>query len=84
MVLGDIKPEQCSWTIPPLKHDPNDYEPQIMGTGHTLFVVTSQREWERVMEVAGGHLKVENAVFAIPPIGISLLDKGVLASPLPT
>jgi len=68
MVLGDILPEQCSWTIAPLKYNPKGYDPQIMGTGNHLFVVTSQREWEQVMEVAGGQLKIENAVFTIPPL----------------
>jgi hypothetical protein len=68
MALGDIQPEQCKWTIQPLKYNPKGYDPQIMGTGNHLFVVTSQHEWEQVMMVAGGQLKIENAVFTIPPL----------------
>ncbi len=75
MVLGDITPAQCKWTIQPLKQDPNGYEPQVMGTGHTLFVVTNQREWEQVMEVAGGQLKVEKGVWTIPPLPWTASDK---------
>ena len=67
MVLDDIKPEECSWTIQPLKHDPKGYDLQIMGTGNTLFVVTSHQEWEQVMDVVGGHLEVEKCVLTIPP-----------------
>ena len=67
LLLGDVEPAQCSWRIQPAKLNWKAYRPEVMGTGKTLFVVTSHQEWEQVMDVVGGHLEVEKCVLTIPP-----------------
>jgi len=44
MALGDIKPEQTKWTIPPLKYDPKGYHPKIISSGGLTYIVTSAEE----------------------------------------
>ena len=67
LLLGDVEPEQCKWTIQPAKLDWKAYRPEVMGAGSHLFIVTNHQEWQQVVEVAGGHLEVEKCVFTIPP-----------------
>ena len=67
MVLGDIKPEYCSWRIQPLKHDPKGYHPQIISSGGLTYIVTSAEEMLYAIGGAWGGRDDENFRFTIPP-----------------
>ena len=68
MVLGDIKPEQCSWTISPLKHNPKGYQPTIISCGGVTYIVTSAQEMEYAIGSGWGGKDDENFRFTIPPL----------------
>jgi hypothetical protein len=68
MVLGDIQPEQCKWTIQPLKHDPKGYQPTIMSSGGMTYIVTSTEEMEYAIGGAWGGKDNKNFKFTVAPL----------------
>ena len=68
LMLGEIEPSQCVWSVHPMKLDWKKYRPTVMGTGDTMFFVTSQKEFEQVLGVAGGDAEGQNYDWTIPPI----------------
>jgi hypothetical protein len=68
MVLGDIKPEQAKWTIPPLKYNPNGYQPTIITSGGLTHIVTSPEEMEYAIGGAWGGKDDPNFEFKVAPM----------------
>jgi hypothetical protein len=75
MVLGDILPEQCSWTILPLKHDPKGYQPTIISSGGLTHIVVSAEEMEYAIGGAWGGRDDENFKFTVAPYRHTASDK---------
>jgi len=68
MVLGDIQPEQCKWTIPPLKHDSKGYQPTIISSGGLTYIVTSELEMLYAIGGAWGGKDDPNFEFKVAPM----------------
>ena len=75
MALGDIKPEQTKWTIPPLKYDPKSYQPTIISSGGLTYIVTSAEEMLYAIGGAWGGKDDPNFRFTIPPYRHTASDK---------
>ena len=68
LLLGTISPEQCVWTVQPVKLNWKDYRPRVVGNGGCLYIVTSDEEMEYAIGGAWGGKDDPNFQFTIPPL----------------
>ena len=74
LLLGEVQPEQCRWTIQPVKLDWAAYTPTAMTSGGVTYIITSEEELEYAMGGAWGGKDDANYRFTIPPYRYSHLD----------
>ncbi len=82
LLLGDINPEQCVWTVQPVKLDWRAFSPKRLATDRTQYIITNRKEMEQFYEVATGVTVAQNHVWTITHTGIYLLNMGFLAFPI--
>ena len=68
LLLGEVQPEQCRWTIQPVKLDWAAYTPTAMTSGGVTYIITSQEELEYAMGGAWGGKDDVNYRFTMPPM----------------
>ncbi len=68
LLLGDIEPQQCAWTIQPLNRNPEGgYQPHFCGVCPTCYVITSHQEMEQYLGLIIGTVSEGEAIWTIPP-----------------
>ena len=76
LLLGDINPEQCVWTVLPVKLDWKQYQPRFITSGDVTYIITSDEEMEYAIGGAWGGKDDLNFQFTIPPLHHTASDIG--------